>query len=40
MVLGFANYLKALLFEDIVMELFSFNVGIEVAQHVVFFFIL
>ena len=31
--LGFANYLKALLFEgNIVMELFSFNVGIEVAQ--------
>ena len=34
--LGFANYLKALLFEgNIVMELFSFNVGIEVAQLIV-----
>ncbi len=36
--LGFANYLKALLFEgNIVMELFSFNVGIEAAQLVVVF---
>ena len=31
--LGFANYLKALLFKgNIVTELFSFNVGIEAAQ--------
>ena len=36
--LGFANYLKALLFEgNIVMELFSFNVGIEVAQLIIVF---
>ena len=34
--LGFANYLKALLFKgNIILELFSFNVGIEVAQLVV-----
>ena len=34
--LGFANYLKALLFKgNIVLELFSFNVGIEVAQIIV-----
>ena len=34
--LGFANYLKALLFKgNINLELFSFNVGIEVAQLVV-----
>ena len=34
--LGFANYLKALLFEgNIVMELFSFNVGVEVAQLII-----
>ena len=34
--LGFANYLKALLFKgNIVLELFSFNVGIEIAQLVV-----
>ena len=39
--LGFANYLKALLFEgNIVMELFSFNVGIEAAQLVVVFIFL
>ena len=36
--LGFANYLKALLFEgNIVMELFSFNVGVEVAQLIIVF---
>ena len=36
--LGFANYLKALLFEgNIVMELFSFNVGIEAAQLIIAF---
>ncbi len=36
--LGFANYLKALLFEgNIVMELFSFNVGIEVDQLIIVF---
>tara|TARA_B100000959_G_C14898219_1_gene589684 strand:- start:490 stop:1068 length:579 start_codon:yes stop_codon:yes gene_type:complete len=34
--LGFANYLKALLFKgNIILELFSFNVGIEAAQLVV-----
>ena len=34
--LGFANYLKALLFKrNIILELFSFNVGIEVAQIIV-----
>ena len=34
--LGFANYLKALLFQDnIILELFSFNVGIEAAQLIV-----
>ena len=34
--LGFANHLKALLFKgNIVLELFSFNVGIEVAQIIV-----
>ena len=39
--LGFANYLKALLFEgNIVLELFSFNVGIEAAQLVVVFIFL
>ena len=39
--LGFANYLKALLFEgNIVMELFSFNVGIEAAQLVIVFIFL
>ena len=36
--LGFANYLKALLFQDnIILELFSFNVGIEAAQLIVVF---
>ena len=36
--LGFASYLKAILFEgNIVMELFSFNVGIEVAQLIIVF---
>ena len=36
--LGFANYLKAILFEgSVVLELFSFNVGIEVAQLVIVF---
>ncbi len=36
--LGFANYLKALLFENnIIVELFSFNVGIEVAQLIIVF---
>ncbi len=43
--LGFANYLKALFFEgNIVMELFSFKLGIYVAQNknvfLFFFFIL
>ena len=34
--LGFANYLKALLFKrNIILELFSFNIGIEVAQIIV-----
>tara|TARA_B100000459_G_scaffold142714_1_gene103582 strand:+ start:499 stop:1077 length:579 start_codon:yes stop_codon:yes gene_type:complete len=34
--LGFANYLKAILFKgSIVFELFAFNVGIEVAQIIV-----
>ena len=36
--LGFANYLKAILFEgSIVLELFSFNVGIEAAQLIIVF---
>ena len=36
--LGFANYLKALLFQDnIILELFSFNLGIEAAQLIVVF---
>ena len=36
--LGFANYLKAILFEgSVVLELFSFNVGIEVAQLIIVF---
>ncbi|MAR64867.1 MAG: HupE / UreJ protein [Flammeovirgaceae bacterium] len=36
--LGFANYLKALLFKDnIVFELFTFNVGIEIAQIILVF---
>lgn len=36
--LGFANYLKALLFQDnIILELFFFNVGIEAAQLIVVF---
>lgn len=39
--LGFANYLKALLFDgNIILELFSFNVGIEAAQLVVVFIFL
>ena len=39
--LGFANYLKALLFEgNIILELFSFNVGIEAAQLVIVFIFL
>ena len=34
--LGFANYLKAILFKgSIVFELFAFNIGIEVAQIIV-----
>ena len=34
--LGFANYLKALLFKgNIALELFAFNVGIEIAQVIV-----
>ncbi|MFL3022668.1 MAG: HupE/UreJ family protein [Cytophagales bacterium] len=36
--LGFANYLKALLFKgNIVFELFAFNVGIEIAQIILVF---
>ncbi len=36
--LGFANYLKALLFEsNVVLELFSFNIGIEAAQLIIVF---
>ena len=39
--LGFANYLKAILFEgSIVLELFSFNVGIEAAQLIIVFIFL
>ena len=39
--LGFANYLKAILFEgSIVLELFSFNVGIEAAQLIIVFLFL
>ena len=39
--LGFANYLKAILFEgSIVLELFSFNVGIEAAQLILVFLFL
>ena len=39
--LGFANYLKAILFEgSVVLELFSFNVGIEVAQLIIVFIFL
>ena len=36
--LGFANYLKALLFKgNVVFELFAFNVGIEIAQIILVF---
>ena len=39
--LGFANYLKAILFKgSIVLELFSFNVGIEAAQLIIVFLFL
>ena len=36
--LGFANYLKALLFKgNVIFELFAFNVGIEIAQIILVF---